>query len=92
MRDKLKRPDLPKVVRILGFYLPEAEDIAEHGIIQLYATLDYMDVLAAGVASQGPEAATQLDGAEQALAGIDEKLKRALDLIKQRRRQLRQVR
>jgi hypothetical protein len=90
-KDKLRRPDLPKVVRILGFYLPDAEKDASEGIIRLYATLDFLNVLVPRLARPRDGIAAELDRAEHGLQQADAQMKRSLEAIKRKREELRHV-
>jgi hypothetical protein len=88
VHERLKRPDLPKVVRILGFYLPDAEKNASDGIIRLYATLDFLNMLVPRLAHNRNGLNADLDRAESELRQADGDLTKALEAIKRQRKKL----
>jgi len=90
-RSNLRRPDLPKVVRVLSFYLPEAEKDASEGIIRLYAARDALDSLIPRLAQPHEQLVDDVRRVEDGLRDADLQMRRAVDAIKRKRSELRRI-
>jgi len=88
-RSNYTRPDLPKLLKVLRFHLPDLEQDANAGVIGLYATLDYLDVLVDARSNNSAQITEALVRVEQTLAETASQMDRTLDFVKRRRRELR---
>lgn len=86
----LGRPDLPKVIRILSFHIPELERDASDAVIRLHATLSALDL----AVQSGPHSEAARAIVPKIEVGLNEArtiAERVLEQIKLRRQQLRAV-